>query len=259
MPVSRTLALIDGDIVIHRCAAALDNPVERTARGTYRFDLSSAIRNVRSQLTEIGDSVKADRSVVCLTAPTNFRKQVHPGYKGNRTGRKPIMFAELREKLVESGKFETFERPGIEADDCMGIIATKDLKAFPEERRVICTIDKDLRTIPGLHWNWDKQVAEFDEPDFVSLDEADLTFYRQVLVGDSTDGFSGCPGIGPVKAKKLLPDGMDPIECWDLVVQAFVKEGLTDQDALLNARCARILRGPDYDFNKKEPILWTPS
>lgn len=32
--------------------------------------------------------------------------------------------------------------------------------------------------------------------------------------------------------------------------------GMTKEDALLNARMARILRAEDYDFKKKEVKLW---
>ena len=41
-------------------------------------------------------------------------------------------------------------------------------------------------------------------------------------------------------------------------MEAFEKKGLTEDDALLQARVARILRASDYDFKKKEPIMWTP-
>ena len=34
---------------------------------------------------------------------------------------------------------------------------------------------------------------------------------------------------------------------------------MTEQDALTNARLARILTVDDYDFTKNRPILWTPS
>ena len=33
----------------------------------------------------------------------------------------------------------------------------------------------------------------------------------------------------------------------------------TNRTAITNARLARILTADDYDFTKKEPILWTPS
>ena len=33
---------------------------------------------------------------------------------------------------------------------------------------------------------------------------------------------------------------------------------MTEEDALVNARLARILTTDDYDYERKEPILWTP-
>ena len=45
---------------------------------------------------------------------------------------------------------------------------------------------------------------------------------------------------------------------WQTVLQAFKDKGLTEKDALLNARLARILTLDDYDTKRQEPILWTP-
>ena len=39
----------------------------------------------------------------------------------------------------------------------------------------------------------------------------------------------------------------------------FVEKGLTEADALVNARLARILTADDYDFDKKQPKLWSPA
>jgi DNA polymerase-1 len=43
-----------------------------------------------------------------------------------------------------------------------------------------------------------------------------------------------------------------------VVLHQFARAGLTAEDALLQARLARILHNDDYDHAKKEPILWTP-
>ena len=42
-------------------------------------------------------------------------------------------------------------------------------------------------------------------------------------------------------------------------VETFEEKGLTEEDALINAQLARILTTNDYDHEKKEPILWTPT
>ena len=41
-------------------------------------------------------------------------------------------------------------------------------------------------------------------------------------------------------------------------MKAFTDKGLTEEDALLNARLARILTIEDYDTEQQEPKLWTP-
>ena len=43
---------------------------------------------------------------------------------------------------------------------------------------------------------------------------------------------------------------------WKLVKNSYEKMGYTEEDALRNARMARILRAEDYDFKKKEVKLW---
>ena len=64
------------------------------------------------------------------------------------------------------------------------------------------------------------------------------------------------PGIGVKRAETLFnKEGYN----WATVVKAFEDKGLTEDDALLNARLARILTIEDYDTERQEPKLWTPS
>ena len=77
----------------------------------------------------------------------------------------------------------------------------------------------------------------------------------QTLAGDQTDGYSGVPGIGVKRAETLFyKEGYS----WTTVVKAFTDKGLTEDDALLNARLARILTIDDYDTNEQQPKLWSP-
>ena len=77
----------------------------------------------------------------------------------------------------------------------------------------------------------------------------------QTLAGDQTDGYSGVPGIGVKRAETLFEkDGYS----WATVVKAFTDKGLTEEEALTNARLARILTIDDYDTKQQEPKLWSP-
>ena len=80
---------------------------------------------------------------------------------------------------------------------------------------------------------------------------------KQTLTGDTVDCYPGCPGVGPVKAQRILDEDGDEYDLWLNVVMAFEKAGLTEEDALVQARLARILTTSDYNYDKEEPILWT--
>jgi 5'-3' exonuclease len=184
-------------------------------------------------------------------ATPNFRLAIDPNYKLSRADkRKPLCYADLRETVDELYTTQTF--PGLEADDVMGIMATQ-----PKANCIIVSQDKDMKTLPAKVWTGKELLT-------ITPDEANYWHMFQTLTGDATDGYKGCPGMGPVGAKKLLdnPDqypGETYAEAvWRAVVEAYMKKTLTEEDALRNARLARILRWDDWDRKNKRPILWTP-
>jgi DNA polymerase-1 len=152
--------------------------------------------------------------------------------------------------------YKTQSFPGLEADDVMGILATR-----PGVNCVIVSQDKDMKTIPGSVWNGEELTT-------YSEDEADYHHMLQTLTGDTADGYKGCPGVGKVKAEKILAactvweDGgktANVYPMWPAVGTAYEKAGLTEADALQQARLARILRWSDWDRVNKQPILWSPN
>ncbi len=95
----------------------------------------------------------------------------------------------------------------------------------------------------------------------VEPNDAHYFFWTQTLTGDTCDGFPGCPGIGPKKAHKIILDMLLDVDSrteWSFIVEAYQKKGLTEADALVQARVARILQHTDYDFVNKKVILWNP-
>lgn len=181
--------------------------------------------------------------LMCFSDTENFRKRILPTYKANRVGkRKPLGYWQVVKWVHEN--FNTYQKQGLEADDCVGILMT--LKG---NNGVAISGDKDFRSIPGKFYNFLQD--EFYE---ITQEEADYNHLYQTLIGDTADNYKGCPGIGAVGAHKIL----DKASTWDAVVAAFEKAHLTEADALVQAQVARILRNTDYDFKKKVPILWTP-
>jgi len=79
----------------------------------------------------------------------------------------------------------------------------------------------------------------------------------QTLTGDTVDGYSGVPKVGAVTANKMLTDKDMPVEdMWKIVVKAYEKAGMEEQDALQQARVARILRHGAHNRKTGEVKLW---
>lgn len=246
-----TTILLDGDLYVFQATAAAESPVHF---GEDLSVLTASISKSRAAFDARVDHFmtvcKADRVVVCLSSPDRhyFRHDVLSTYKQNRSGgRKPITFAPVIEAICKD--YETYTRPGLEGDDVMGILSTNP-RIIPG-KRIIVSGDKDMRTIPGLLYR-DGEVIEIDE------ETANYAHMYQTLVGDNTDGYSGCPSVGPVGAKKILGTLRTYAAIWPEVVKAFNKAGFGEEWAITQARVARILRTEDYDFNLKKPILWRP-
>lgn len=223
---------------------------------TYESRLDLTIIDLEQLLKRLQKAAPQHRMVICLGHKTNFRYAVFPLYKSNRRGiRKAACHNALREYLTRN--YETVVLPGTEADDALGIMYRQD------QGDLLYSPDKDLRTIAGVHMASNGELEEVDHL------QANRAFYKQVLTGDSTDGFGGCPGIGSL-AKIFTSDKWlacrHEEEFWDFVQFQYHKAAkvLLEKHqvvspvkyALTMARCARILRPGEYDFSKEQPILW---
>jgi Autographiviridae exonuclease len=208
-------------------------------------------------VAEISAGLQSDKIIMVLSDEKRWRVDIMPEYKANRRNtRKPLTFGPMREYIRE--KYNTYQRPLLEGDDVLGILATHP--SLIPGKKIIVSIDKDMKTLPCHLCNYSKD--RMPEPDpwvvrSISVEDAHMNHMLQTLTGDTTDGYKGCPGIGPVKALKILEE-CPRQKWWEAVVACFKKAGLGEEVALQNARVARILQYTDYDFKKKEVILWQP-
>jgi len=183
-----------------------------------------------------------DDSVLFFSDTVNFRKSIDPEYKGHRNRKKPCGYRRVINKLKE--EYEVVVMPTLEADDAIGIYATKN------EGHIICSPDKDMRQIPGKLYDLSEGVVN------ITKEDGDRWHMIQTMAGDQTDGYAGIPGIGIKKAAALLDEHGAR---WETVLTAFAEKDLSEEVAIKNARLAKILQNDDYDFAKQQPILWTPT
>ena len=235
--------LIDADYIVYKSCAAAETEVDfgnDVILVTSNF--SDAYNATQRELTKIKNKFGSFSDMILFFSDsTNFRKEILPEYKGHRNRKKPCGYKRVIEDLKK--EYRVIIKPTLEADDAMGVYATK------YTGNMIVSPDKDMKQIPGKLYN-------FDEVFTVSKEEGAIWHLIQSWAGDQTDGYSGVPGIGVKRAESLFNEhGYS----WKTVIKAFTDKGLTEEDALVNARLARILTVDDYDFDKFQPKLWSPA
>ena len=164
-----------------------------------RDTLEEAIEGIDQRIEQIITETEADSCIGYLTLGKCFRYDIAKSkpYKHNRKGSmKPPIFYALRAYVQQAHDFRSVD--GYEADDMVGI--AKDYFESKGIEAVISSPDKDvLQQIPGKHYNYQK--AEFVE---TTEEEAKKFLWKQVLMGDSTDGIPGIPGLGPKTADAII-------------------------------------------------------
>ena len=242
------ILLIDADITAYSSATRSEEEIQWDEdTWTIHSDIKKAREHFMFLIDSYQQATGEKELKLCFSGRENFRKTLNPTYKSNRKGRKPVGYSALKEWAMEH--YPSMCKPNLEADDCMGILATKF-----KGHTIIVSMDKDLLTIPGKMY----RISPDGSGEWHDTDEktADYRFLTQAMTGDATDGYAGIPGVGPKKAEELLKKHG---AVWKTVEDAYLKAGLTKEDALMNARMARILREEDWDFKNEQPILWKPN
>lgn len=178
------------------------NAIHREIEETVESE-ETAINILRGRLKWIAKVMKGQgKRRLFLSGPGNFREEIATlkPYKGNRDDKpRPVHYKFIKQWMIDEAGAELIH--GMEADDALAIAQTE-----ANGGDVICSIDKDLMMVPGKFYNWGKKRKDgktgirFK----VSPDRADEWFWRQMLMGDSTDNIPGIKGFGPVKAEKEL-------------------------------------------------------
>lgn len=249
--------LLDADLLAYVAASANQRSYDWNGDGnrSVAADERQAQRQAAEEIERLAERLKADEVVVCLSDDfTSFRKdRVDPTYKEFRNGvDRPVHLYDLKEWMADT--YTTERWTAVEADDVMGVIATDPART---DERIIVSADKDMMTVPAKLYR--PQVQKGNKPAIFDISplEAMRFHFWQTIVGDSTDGFGGARGVGPKSpyARDVLEADSEE-EGWDIVLQAYALIGQTEDDALRQARLARILQFPDWDG--RSPRLWLP-
>lgn len=184
------LTLIDGDTIIYLSTY--------TKEGVHK-DWKEILTIVDNYILDILKKTSTEQYCGFLS-DGSFRHKIAKikEYKGNRKNLpKPPLFNFVKAYLQDVYNFVIIKN--YEADD-LCIMSKKSLEDTYDI--TIASPDKDLRQVAGKFYDYKKQES-FD----LTEEEANKNLWRQVLTGDTGDNIPGLPGIGPVKADKILNSG----------------------------------------------------
>lgn len=149
---------------------------------------------IDSKISRILALTKASDYEICLSGTDNFRLKFAKllPYKGNRKKDKPVYHQRVRDYIIS--KLNPVVYDTNEADEVMVYLAKKHGK-----NGIICSTDKDLKTIPGVNFN-----IKSGKLTYVSQSESRYNFYLQMLIGDAVDNIPSPYMLGIAKAKAIL-------------------------------------------------------
>ena len=278
------LAIIDGDVLAYQaCRARWGNTITQDNVRVRELDDDGRIiqdayskeqdaqymrdswKNFQQDLGDLLETVFADDYVMAVKGDGDFRKLLYPDYKMNRHGDDVAKryISDFVPAIRQLAVLSDIAIPAnmCEADDLVRIWA-EEARAAGQDF-VICSIDKDLRCIPGLHYVMHTDPKKRG-PLTVTEDEATRFYYAQLIMGDPTDKIPGVPRVGPVKANAMIAGCESVEEMQEAVVRAYLKAYPIEEHGpngwfeqfLLNGKLIHIqTRWDDYFECHKWPII----
>lgn len=204
----------------------------------------------------------------------NFRNDLWTiwEYKGNRPP-KPLLTEDIKEYIGNKYKGKVTFAVNEESDDVVSQLVWQEAKTskwVPSKHNIVLAgIDKDLLQIPGWHWNFNTKEIKW-----VDFKTAAYCFWKQVLMGDSSDNIPGIQfirdvsydkwgvdkkgkrgdGCGEKTAEKFLAISDDPKKWIEIVADLYQEEYKEAWYDVMQENCAllylRRKRNEMFDLKK---------
>jgi len=206
------LALVDADSIVYVIAYNHKESLE-----------SLVLESCDSIYKMIMEGSQATHHFGSFSPKVSFRDKeyLYAPYKGTRPT-KPEWVTQwestIKNYFVETYGFVTPKY--LEADDIVSAASV----LHEGSEIVICSPDKDMKQLPGLHFDYKKPSEGIK---VVSQYEASINFWTQMLCGDEVDNIKGVPGLGPKKVAELFSKVLRNSDCFDMELHFLVKEQYT--------------------------------
>ncbi|RJP46800.1 MAG: hypothetical protein C4584_01190 [Armatimonadetes bacterium] len=204
--------IIDGNAIMHRAYHAIPNFSTSTGIPT------GAVYGFFSMLLKLFQEIKPSYLAITFDRPKpTFRQALFVGYQAQRPKMDDGLAGQIKNvhSILEKAVICVYEVDGFEADDVIGSIADQvQSSKFKVQslETIIVSGDRDLLQLvnsstkilaPVLGIS---KMVLFDEERVMknyNLEPGQIVDYK-ALAGDSSDNYSGVPGVGPKTASKLI-------------------------------------------------------
>lgn len=173
---------------------------------------TSAILGFCNTLKEILDKEKPTYLGVAFDHGKTFRHEAFPPYKAQRqeTPEDIKLSVPYIKRVLEAMNIPVLQADGFEADDVIGTLATEagrqDIDTY------MLTPDKDYGQLIGpnvkmfrpRHGGGYDVIGEKEVADKYGIASASQVVDLLALMGDASDNYPGCPGVGEKTAVKLI-------------------------------------------------------
>jgi DNA polymerase-1 len=268
MSENKRLFLLDGSALAYRAFFAfIRNPLINS-----RGENVSAVFGFANTLLNLLDQEEPTFfSVIFDTPEPTFRHKMYKEYKAQRADMPQDMVEQLPRirQLCEVLNIPLIEKPGYEADDIMGTLASQASSRGIET--VLVSGDKDMMQLVSsrvtmLNPKRSGEQAEWLDSDAVTekmgVPPTKIIDYL-ALVGDSSDNIPGVSGIGPKRARTLLQEYESVEDIYDHlngVTNKRLQTSLHDneENARLSKTLARIQCDVPLDIRIEDLTLGEP-
>ncbi len=197
------LVVDSASLYVRAYYSSLDEDPLRSSSGVlfnavdYFLQFCKSFRNKRKE---------GDKILFCFESSNSWRKTVSETYKRNRAPMPEELLNQLKYiKIVPAlFGFKSWEEDGYEADDLIARVSVVE-----KGQLYIISGDKDFAGLlrPGVIMRDPLNSREVRDSSWVKKTFGvtyDQFYFFQALTGDTADGVSGVPGIGPVQAVKIV-------------------------------------------------------
>lgn len=256
---SEELVIRDFDFV----AELLEQKIKEIEGECWADEPSTLYLTNDNTLNRLNNRHRKSQGLEPLVYTPNFRVAIAKAkpYKGTRKGEKPFHRDNIRAHMLAN--YDCVVANGMEADDMLAVHQTQ----APPLTTIICTRDKDLRMVEGMHYGWPcgkqlqfgpKRVDKLGELSYVNgklKGTGSKFFFSQLITGDSVDNIPGLPRGGPALAYQLLDGERSEADMFRAVAERYRDkfgddwEGQMKEQAQLLWMCTEL-------HEDGSPVMW---